>query len=123
MAWGKETLCTGVAGCAFTEERETTEMMGKRISQRIISLVRDDTKSPLLDPTITFQSENHRRDNISRVVQPGQPRNSTERIQKEKERISTTPFLLWHFSPGDKIENCSAQFLAVCWIVRVEFKV
>ena len=33
------------------------------------------------------------------------------------------PFLLWHFSPGDKIENCPAQFLAVCWIVRVEFKV
>jgi len=31
--------------------------------------------------------------------------------------------LLWHFSPGDKIENCSAQLLAVCWIVRVEFKV
>ena len=38
-------------------------------------------------------------------------------------RISATPFLLWHFSPGDKIEHCSAQFLAVCWIVRVEFKV
>ena len=33
------------------------------------------------------------------------------------------PFLLSHFSLGDKIENCSAQFLAVCWIVRVEFKV
>ena len=33
------------------------------------------------------------------------------------------PFLLWHFSPGDKIENCSAQSLAVCWIVHVEFKV
>src|SRR5204863_9231040 len=33
------------------------------------------------------------------------------------------PFLLWHFSPGDKIENCPAQFLAVCWIVHVEFKV
>jgi hypothetical protein len=32
-------------------------------------------------------------------------------------------FLLWHFSPGDKIENCSAQLLAVCWIVRVELKV
>jgi len=30
--------------------------------------------------------------------------------------------LLWHFSPGDKIENCSAQFLAVSWIVHVEFK-
>src|SRR4029450_9189851 len=30
---------------------------------------------------------------------------------------------LWHFSPGDEIENCAAQFLAVCWIVRVEFKV
>ena len=29
--------------------------------------------------------------------------------QKEKERISTMPFLLWRFSPGDKIENCSAQ--------------
>jgi hypothetical protein len=42
--------------------------------------------------------------------------------QKENERISTRPFLLWHFSPGDKIENCLAQFLAVCWIVRVEFK-
>jgi hypothetical protein len=33
------------------------------------------------------------------------------------------PFLLWHFSPGDKTENCSAQFLAVCWTVRVKFKV
>ena len=33
------------------------------------------------------------------------------------------PFLLWHFSLGDKIGNCSVQFLAVCWIVRVEFKV
>jgi hypothetical protein len=32
------------------------------------------------------------------------------------------PFLISHFSPGDKIENCSAQFLAVCWIVHVEFK-
>jgi hypothetical protein len=43
--------------------------------------------------------------------------------QKENERISTTPFLLSHFSPSDKIENCSAQFLAVCWIVHIEFKV
>ena len=43
--------------------------------------------------------------------------------RKKNERISTLPFLLWHFSLGDKIENCSAQFLAVCWIVRVEFKV
>ena len=33
------------------------------------------------------------------------------------------PFSLSHFSLGDKIENCSAQFLAVCWIVRVDFKV
>ena len=31
--------------------------------------------------------------------------------------------MLWHFSSGDKIENCSAQFLAVCWIAHVEFKV
>jgi hypothetical protein len=23
------------------------------------------------------------------------------------------PFLLWHFSPGDKIGNCSAQFLGL----------
>jgi hypothetical protein len=38
--------------------------------------------------------------------------------QKENERISTMPFLLSHFSPGDKIENCSAQFLAVCWTVH-----
>jgi hypothetical protein len=28
------------------------------------------------------------------------------------------PFLLWPFSPGDKIENCPAQFLAVFQIVR-----
>jgi hypothetical protein len=33
------------------------------------------------------------------------------------------PFLVSHFSPGDKIENCPAQFLAVCWIVHVEVKV
>ena len=44
-------------------------------------------------------------------------------FRKKNERVSTMPFLLWHFSPGNKIENCSAQFLAVCWIVRVEFKV
>src|SRR5580765_8934854 len=48
---------------------------------------------------------------------------SQSACQQENERISTTPFLLWHFSPGDKIENCSAQSLAVCWIVHVEFKV
>ena len=47
----------------------------------------------------------------------------TNACQKENERISTAPFLLWHFSLGDKIENCSAQFLAVCWMVHVEFKV
>ena len=41
-------------------------------------------------------------------------------FKKRTERISATPFLLWHFSPGNKIENCSAQFLAVCWIVHVE---
>ena len=33
------------------------------------------------------------------------------------------PFLFLHFSPGDEVENCPAQFLAVRWIVRVEFKV
>ena len=32
------------------------------------------------------------------------------------------PFLFWHFCLGDKIEKCSAKFLAVCWIVRVHFK-
>ena len=41
----------------------------------------------------------------------------------ENKRISTKPFLLSHFSFGDKIENCPAQFLAVCWSVHVEFKV
>jgi hypothetical protein len=44
-------------------------------------------------------------------------------VRPAENEPSTTPFLLSHFSPGDKIENCSAQFLAVCWIVRVEFKV
>jgi hypothetical protein len=39
------------------------------------------------------------------------------------ERISTVPFLLSHFSAGDKIENCSAQFPAACGFVRVDFKV
>ena len=42
--------------------------------------------------------------------------------RKENDRISTTPFLVSHFSPSDKIENCPAQFLAVCWIIHVEFK-
>jgi hypothetical protein len=51
------------------------------------------------------------------------PAATTNACQKGNERISTTPFLLSRFSPGDKIENCSAQFLAVCWIVHVEFKV
>src|SRR6266513_953984 len=45
-----------------------------------------------------------------------------QRHQKTRE-ISTMSFLLWHFSFGDKIENCPAQFLAVCWIVHVDFKV
>jgi hypothetical protein len=30
------------------------------------------------------------------------------------------PFLLWHFSPRDEIENCPAQILAVCWFVHFE---
>ena len=30
------------------------------------------------------------------------------------------PFLLLNFSRCDKIEDCSAQFLAVCWIIHVE---
>src|SRR6476620_1817651 len=42
---------------------------------------------------------------------------------KRSHERASMPFLLSHFSPGEKIENCSAQFLAVCWIVRVEFKV
>ena len=37
-------------------------------------------------------------------------------------RVQPGRFCFWHFPPGDKIENCSAQFLAVCWIVHVEFK-
>ena len=48
---------------------------------------------------------------------------TTNASQKDNQRISTMLLLLWHFSPGDKIENCPAQFLAVCWFVRVEFKV
>jgi hypothetical protein len=33
--------------------------------------------------------------------------------QKENERILARPFLLCLFSPGDKIENCAAQLLAM----------
>ncbi len=33
------------------------------------------------------------------------------------------PFLLSHFSPGNKIQNCPAQFLAVCWIIHLEFEI
>jgi hypothetical protein len=47
---------------------------------------------------------------------------TTNACQKENERISTRPFLPWHFSPGDKIQNCPAQFLAVSWIIHVELK-
>jgi len=50
--------------------------------------------------------------------------NRTTKCLSERERENfNQPFLHWHFSPGDKIENCPAQFLAVRWIVRVEFKV
>ena len=44
------------------------------------------------------------------------------RSHKENESISTVLFLLSRFSPGHKIENCPAQFLAVCWIVHVQIK-
>src|SRR6478672_3842227 len=65
------------------------------------------------------------------VTTPEEPRGNAKSdretapngFRKRTREFSTTPFLLWHFSPGDKIENCSAQFLAVCWIAHVEFKV
>jgi len=46
-----------------------------------------------------------------------------ERIAIHKHTMSTTKasaFLLWHFSRGDKIENCSAQFLAIRSILHVD---
>ena len=45
------------------------------------------------------------------------PQNASERAGRVR-----GPFLPSLFSPGDKIEKCSAKFLAVCWIVRVHFK-
>jgi len=43
--------------------------------------------------------------------------------ERERENFSHALFCFRIFLPANKIENCSAQFLAVCWIVRVEFKV
>ena len=40
-------------------------------------------------------------------------------MKKSQPTTEGSAFLLSHFSPGDKIENCAAQFLAVCWIDRV----
>ena len=48
---------------------------------------------------------------------------NSSRDENNSQRLTEAPFLLSYFSPGDKIENCSAQFLAVRWIVHVEFKV
>ena len=48
---------------------------------------------------------------------------SQKAYQKKNEGFSTTPCLPWHFSPGDQIENCAVQFLAVCRIVHVDFKI
>jgi hypothetical protein len=59
----------------------------------------------------------------SRLFARRSPRLRRSPNSKENERISTIAFLLSHFSPGDKIETCPAQFRAVCWIVRVDFKV
>ena len=42
---------------------------------------------------------------------------------EEERGIFKRALIFWHFSPGDKIENCPAQFLAVCWIVHVDFEV
>ena len=42
-------------------------------------------------------------------------------VGKRTREFQPCPFFLWHFSSGDKIENCPAQFLAVCWIVHVQF--
>ena len=43
--------------------------------------------------------------NLRDSGQPWIPTGERSVCQKENERISTMPFLLWHFSPGDKIEN------------------
>jgi hypothetical protein len=43
-------------------------------------------------------------------------------VGKENERMSTMPFLLSHLSPSDNTQNCPAQFLAVSWIIHVQFK-
>jgi hypothetical protein len=67
-----------------------------------------------------FRQRDERRQ--SRLFARLSPRLRHNPNSKQNERISTMPFLLSHFSLGDKIENCSAQFLAVCWIVHVEFK-
>jgi hypothetical protein len=42
--------------------------------------------------------------------------------ERERENFNHALFAL-HFSPGDKIQNCPAQFLAICCIVHVQFKV
>jgi hypothetical protein len=41
----------------------------------------------------------------------------------QRERVSIVSFSLSPFSLSDKIEDCSAQFLAVAWIVHVDFKI
>src|SRR5215471_8345570 len=37
--------------------------------------------------------------------------------------FQSTPFLLSPFTLSDKVEKCSAKFLAVCWFVRINFEV
>ena len=64
-----------------------------------------------------------RRARLSGTIVKAQTAARAREAAPKNERISIRPFLLWHFSPGDKIKYCPAQFLAVCWIVHVEFKV
>ncbi len=50
------------------------------------------------------------RTNDEKIVRPSESKADTQPLTpKRTKQISTTPFLLWHFSPGDKIENGSAQ--------------
>jgi len=65
------------------------------------------------------KQQQRRHSRSSQLLRPDRE-TALNRFRNRTREFQLSPFLLWHFSPGDKIENCAAQFLAVCGIAVLE---
>jgi hypothetical protein len=50
-------------------------------------------------------------------------RTNARSLATQNEKVSIMPASLSPFTFSDKVEKCSAKFLAVCWFVRINFEV